>query len=98
VSTQSSIVEMNCHEVRRELVNYTEGDLIPELLAAIERHLKNCRGCKAVYAGTQNIIILLGSGAAFEPPKGFSQRLRQRLFETRSALLWARGYNSVRSS
>ena len=76
--TQTSIVEINCEEVRRELVNYTEGDLTPELTERIEQHLKNCRHCSAVFDGARNIVSLLGDEAVFQLPEGFSQRLRQK--------------------
>ena len=78
MSTQPSIVEISCEDVLRELVNYTEGDLTPDLLARIERHLKNCAHCTAVYDGTRNVVRLLGDQAAFELPEGFSQRLREK--------------------
>ena len=78
MSAQTSIVEVSCEEVRRELVNYTEGDLTPELAERIEQHLKNCRDCMAVYDGARNIVSLLGDEAAFQLPEGFSQRLRHK--------------------
>jgi predicted anti-sigma-YlaC factor YlaD len=78
VSTQVSIVEIDCQEVRRELVNYTEGDLTPVLAKRIELHLKDCRHCMAVYDGARNIVSLLGDNAVFQLPEGFSQRLRQK--------------------
>lgn len=79
MSTQPSIVEINCEEVRRELVNYTEGDLTPELKERIEQHLGHCRHCKAVYDGVKNVLTLLGDQTAFALPQGFSQRLYRKL-------------------
>jgi len=79
VSTHTSIVEIDCQEVRRELVNYTEGDLTPELAERIEQHLKNCRHCRAVYDGVRNVVTLLGDQTAFALPQGFSQRLYLKL-------------------
>lgn len=79
MSTQPSIVEINCEEVRRELVNYTEGDLTPELKERIEQHLRHCRHCKAVYDGVKNVLTLLGDQTAFALPQGFSQRLYRKL-------------------
>ena len=78
MSTQLSLVEIDCQEVRREMVNYAEGDLTPELAKRIELHLKNCRHCAAVYDGARNIVSLLGDKAVFQLPEGFSQRLRQK--------------------
>ena len=79
MSTQPSIVEMNCKEVCRELVNYTEGDLTFGLAERIEQHLKNCRHCTAVYDGVRNVVTLLGDQTAFALPQGFSQRLYRKL-------------------
>lgn len=78
MSTEPRTVEISCQDVRRELVNYAEGDLTPELGARIERHLKTCRHCLAVYDGAENVVRLLGDNAVFQLPEGFSQRLRQR--------------------
>jgi anti-sigma factor (TIGR02949 family) len=78
VSPLPDIVEISCEEVRRELVNYAEGYLTPELRARIEHHLKTCRHCLAVYDGAQNVVRLLGDKAVFHLPEGFSQRLRQK--------------------
>jgi predicted anti-sigma-YlaC factor YlaD len=78
VSTQLSIVEIDCPEVRRELVNYAESDLTPELAKRIELHLKTCRHCVAVYDGARNVVSLFGDKAVFQLPEGFSQRLHQK--------------------
>jgi anti-sigma factor (TIGR02949 family) len=79
VRAKLKIVEIDCYEARRELVDYMEGDLAPELRAQIDRHLENCRHCTAVYDGVRNVVRLLGSEGAFELPQGFSQRLYKRL-------------------
>ena len=72
-------LEIDCREVWRELVNYTEGDLTAEMRDRIERHLQGCPHCRAVYDGSQNVVRLLGGKNVFELPRGFSQRLYQRL-------------------
>ncbi len=69
---------MDCHEVRRELVNYMERGLTPELRTRIDRHLEDCRHCTAIYDGVRNVVQLVGHAEAIELPKGFSQRLYQR--------------------
>jgi predicted anti-sigma-YlaC factor YlaD len=79
VPTQPNIVELDCGEVRRELGNYTEGDLTAELRSRIEKHLRSCRHCTAVYYGVHNVVQLIGDGRVITVPKGFSQRLRKRL-------------------
>jgi anti-sigma factor (TIGR02949 family) len=80
VSQKSRIVEIDCYQVRRELSDYLEGDLTPELRVRIEDHLEGCRHCTAVYDGMKNVVQLLGDEKAIELPKGFSDRLYRRLF------------------
>jgi predicted anti-sigma-YlaC factor YlaD len=68
-------VEIDCYAARRELVNYMEADLTPELRARVDYHLQNCDHCAAVYDGVRNVVRLLGSKESIELPQGFSQRL-----------------------
>ena len=72
-------MEITCLEVIRELSNYIEEDLKPQLRSDIEAHLRNCAHCTAVYDGLRNTITLVGDGRSFELPSGFSQRLRDKL-------------------
>ena len=74
-------VEINCREVWREISNYLEGDLSPDLRRRMEEHFKICKHCVAVLDGTRNIVKIVGCGEAFEVPAGFGERLRKRLEE-----------------
>src|SRR2546428_12292810 len=80
VPSKPNVIELDCYEVRRELSDYLDGDLTPELRIQIENHLQNCSHCTAVYDGLRNVVRLLGDERAIELPKGFSQRLYRRLF------------------
>ena len=75
------IVEIICIEVWREISNYLEGDISPELRARIEAHLKVCKHCTAIHDGMRNVVRLIGDGVAFEfeVPKDFSKRLYRKL-------------------
>lgn len=73
------IVEISCVEVWREISNYIDGDVNPELHARMEAHFKNCKHCTAIHDGTSNVVRLIGDGRAFELPVGFSQRLYSKL-------------------
>ena len=75
----TQIVEIDCQHVWKELTNYMEGDLTSEMRDRITRHLQGCRHCKAIYDGTRNIVRLLGDKESIELPKGFSERLFDRL-------------------
>ncbi len=72
--------EIDCREVWQELVNYMEDDLTPEMRDQIERHLRECAHCTAVYDGAQNVVCLLGDESLIELPPGFSRRLHDRVF------------------
>ena len=80
---QNKIIEVDCYQVRRELVNWMEGDLTAELRAQVNLHLQNCQHCTAVYDGARNVVRLLSDEKSIELPPGFSKRLYQGLFRTR---------------
>ena len=79
VSRKLGFIEIDCYQVRRELSDYLEGDLTPQLRLRIEQHLQACDHCSAVYDGLRNIVRLLGDEEVIELPEGFSQRLYKRL-------------------
>lgn len=74
-----SVIEISCVEVWRELSNYIDGAVDPELRRRMEEHFKECEHCAAVLDGTRNVIRLVGDGQTFELPAGFSERLKKRL-------------------
>ena len=72
-------IEISCLEVWREISNYVDETVDPELRARMEEHLKHCDHCSAVLDGARNVVSLVADGRSFELPKGFGQRLYQRL-------------------
>ena len=74
-----SVIEISCVEVWREISNYIDDTLDPELRWRMEEHFKGCEHCSAVLDGTRNVIRLVGDGRAFDLPAGFSDRLKKRL-------------------
>jgi hypothetical protein len=72
---------VTCEQLWHELSNYLDGQVSPDLRAAMEEHLRRCQKCSAVLEGTRNVIGLYGKDNMFEPPQGFSQRLHKRLEE-----------------
>jgi predicted anti-sigma-YlaC factor YlaD len=72
-------MELTCAEVLHELSNYIEDDVTAELRTRINEHVRKCGGCKALYDGMRNVIVLVGVGETIPLPEGFSQRLRQKL-------------------
>ena len=72
-------MEISCLDVIRELSNYIDKEVTPQLREQILAHLPGCSHCTAVYNGLRNTITLTGDGRAFNLPVGFSERLRSQL-------------------
>jgi len=82
VSRTGEFVEISCLEVIRELSNYVDKDVRPNLRAQIATHLPTCAHCTAIYDGLRNTITLVADDRTFELPVGFSQRLRVKLTQS----------------
>lgn len=79
MSDKKIIVEISCIEVWRQISNYVDDDVDPELKARLEFHFERCRDCKAILDGTRNVVALIGDERAFEFPDGVSERLTSAL-------------------
>ena len=73
------VVEISCQEVFRQISNFIEGDLDPQLRARMEAHFKDCAHCSAILDGTRNVMKLVGDGRAFEIPASVSQKFYKKL-------------------
>ena len=73
------VIEITCIEVWREISNYIDDAVDPELRARMEAHFKVCKHCSAVLDGTRNVVKLVADGAEFEVPAGFASRLYNKL-------------------
>jgi hypothetical protein len=74
-----SVIEISCLEVWREVSNYLENEVDPELRQRMEAHFKVCNHCYAIMEGTRNTVKLVADGVEFELPSGFSSRLQGKL-------------------
>ena len=74
-----SMIEISCIEVWREISNYIDNGIDPDLRARMEAHFKVCAHCTAVLDGTKNVVKLVADGVEYELPAGFSQRLYSKL-------------------
>jgi len=72
---------ITCVEVRRELSNYIDDEITPELKARTDEHVATCSGCRAIYDGLRNVLTLVTTTELIELPRGFSARLYKRLRE-----------------
>ena len=83
MSRKPRFVGIDCYQVERELSDYLEGDVTPQLRLWTEEHLQRCDHCRAMYDELGNIVRLLGNEKFIELPEGFSHRLYKRLFAAR---------------
>lgn len=77
----SRTIEISCLEVWREISNYLDNEVDPELRRRMEEHFKVCEHCTAILDGTRNVVKIVAGGEAFEVPAGFGDRLRKRIEE-----------------
>lgn len=73
------MLELSCREVLREISNYIDKDVDPELRARMEAHFSGCDHCSAILNGARNIIELVGDGKVFTLPADFSKNLYKKL-------------------
>jgi len=73
---------VNCEQVWREISNYLEDDVEPNLRAAMEVHFRECGRCRSVLEGTRNVVELYGDERMIDVPPGFSYRLQRRFEES----------------
>jgi anti-sigma factor RsiW len=84
---------ITCEEVWRDISDYIDDELENKQRAALERHFAECRHCAAVLEGTCNVIRLYRDDRTLATPKGFDDRLRERLNQE----LGAKGARSRRA-
>jgi len=73
------VMEISCLEVWKEISNYIDNDVAPELHARMEAHFKGCAHCTAILDGTRNVVKLVGDGVEYQMPEGFSKRLYAKM-------------------
>lgn len=77
---------VSCKTIIANLSEYLDGDAAPEMRQKIERHLRGCRRCSAVYDSTRKMLVITGDERVFEIPAGFSERLHSFLDATLSRI------------
>lgn len=73
---------VSCEQVWKEISNYLEGEVNPQLRAAMEAHFRECKHCTAVLDGTKNVVHLYADDRLVELPPGFSARWQKRLAQS----------------
>jgi hypothetical protein len=75
------VIEISCLEVWKEISNYIDNEVSPEMRARMEAHFKGCAHCTAILDGTRNVVKLVGDGVEYQMPEGFSKRLYAKIKE-----------------
>jgi anti-sigma factor RsiW len=76
---------VSCKTIIANLSEYLDGNTPPEMRQKIERHLRGCHRCSAVYDSTRKMLLITGDERIFEVPAGFSDRLHSFLEEVISS-------------
>jgi putative zinc finger protein len=84
--------KLNCEQVWREVSNYVDGEVNAALRSSMDEHLRTCKRCASVLAGTRNMVQLYGDERMLDVPAGFSRRLEKRL--SLDAAVKGRGWSS----
>lgn len=72
---------MVCNEVIREISNYLDGELDPELRQALELHLEYCDDCRVVVSTTRKTIELYCGKEPMSLPADIQQEIDRALAE-----------------
>jgi predicted anti-sigma-YlaC factor YlaD len=65
---------VSCKTIIAHLSQYVDGDATAEMRHKIERHLRGCHRCTAVYDSTRKMLVITEDERVFEVPTGFSER------------------------
>jgi anti-sigma factor RsiW len=72
---------LTCKDAIELMADYLEAALGPDLLAALEHHLADCRPCVAYLATYRKTRQLAGDFGRLEIPEEMKRRLRQLLLD-----------------
>ena len=70
---------IRCEDVLKEISNYIDAEVTPELLRQIEEHLEACCDCIVLVNTTRKTLSLIFDNYILELPAGVSERLLERL-------------------
>ena len=70
---------MTCRELTELLLEYTQGDLAPDLCEHISRHLSDCQPCMAYIESYRITIQLTRRLPAAPVPPELAERLQEAL-------------------
>ena len=79
VRERKQAMVVNCEQVWQEISNYLEGEVNPELRAAMEAHFRECKHCTAVLDGTKNVLHLYGDDRSVGIARRFHRPLATKV-------------------
>lgn len=65
-----------CRKLLKQMSDFIDNDLSPELCAELEEHIKGCPNCRIVFNTTKKTIELYQESSLTE---GYSKEARQKL-------------------
>lgn len=68
---------VTCKTIIAQLSDYLDGNASAEMREKIERHLRHCRRCNAVYDSSRKMLVIMGDEKVFEIPDGYGTRLHR---------------------
>ncbi len=72
---------MRCRQVIDRISEYLDGELDPELVRELERHLEHCEDCRIVVDTTQKTVEIFYNTEPAALPAGVRERLNQMFTE-----------------
>jgi len=70
---------MDCKDVKKYLLDYSEGGISPELENAVEEHTKHCGSCAVLMAGYRALEMAMSEQKSKEPRPFAATRILQGL-------------------
>jgi anti-sigma factor (TIGR02949 family) len=72
---------MRCRQVIDRISEYLDGELDPELVRELERHLEHCEDCRIVVDTTRKTVEIFYHTEPAALPPGVRERLNQMFAE-----------------
>ena len=70
---------MNCDDLLKQLNDYVDGDLDPQVCEQFEQHMVGCNPCQVVVDNIRKTITLYKEGTPYVIPIEFRERLHATL-------------------
>ena len=68
---------MNCKEINKNLIFYIEGELQSEKEMEVQKHLKNCHDCNALFINLKETLAIITKEKATKPNPFLFTRIQE---------------------